>query len=77
MDFSERQPGDLDLDGDIDLYDVRRFLLCATEPESPQTDTGCVAAMLDADVDVDLFDFGLFHGCLSGPDVAGHPACAK
>lgn len=77
VDLSERQPGDLDLDGDIDLYDVRRFLLCATGPESPQTDTGCVAAMLDDDVDVDLFDFDLFHGCLSGPDVLGDPACTE
>lgn len=77
VDLSVRQPGDMDRDGDIDLYDTALFLLCYTGPESSQTDPSCVAALLDADDHVDLFDYGRFHGCMSAPDVLADPACAE
>ena len=76
VDLSERLPGDLDRDGDIDLNDVRLFLLCYTGNDASQTNPGCVAALLDADLDVDRFDYGLLNGCMSGPSVLDHPACA-
>ena len=77
VDLSDRQPGDMDRDGDSDLHDVAGFLRCYTDLESSQTDPACVGALLDADEHVDLSDYALFHGCMSAPGVPADPACAE
>ncbi len=75
-DLSERQPGDMDRDADIDLEDMRLFQICYTGSAAAQADPACVAGMLDADGDIDLADFGLFSGCMAGPDALADPVCA-
>jgi hypothetical protein len=74
-DLSERQPADMDHDGDIDLEDVRYFQTCFTGSGSSQTDPSCVGALLDADSDVDQIDYVMFQGCMSAPYTPGDPAC--
>ena len=75
-DLSERQPADVDHDGDIDLEDMHYFQRCFTGSGSSQTDPTCVGALLDADSDVDQVDYQMFQGCMSGPYTRGDPACA-
>jgi hypothetical protein len=52
-------PGDMDLDGDVDLNDFATFANCymgASVPPAP----GCEICDLDGDNDVDLADFSTF-----------------
>jgi hypothetical protein len=59
------QPGDIDLDGHVDLDDYGSFESCLTGPGSePPPD--CAAADLDEGGTVDLYDFGLFQLALPG-----------
>ncbi len=57
--------GDMDLDGDIDLFDFGVLAICTAGPNDVTLPTGCgdddfVFADLDGDGDVDLGDFRLF-----------------
>jgi len=64
--------GDLDLDGDLDLYDLSVALESFTgtlEPAVP----GCNRADIDGDADVDLDDLGLFIEAMTGPGIPGTP----
>lgn len=54
--MSSMRPGDLDLDGDVDLSDFILFRSCFTGPGQERS-VVCGAADLDGDGDVDLADF--------------------
>jgi|GEM_PF-594501 len=60
-------PGDLDLDGDVDLHDFVLFQCCYTGSGGGPAVCECRRADLDQDEDVDLTDFGLFTIELTGP----------
>jgi hypothetical protein len=51
-------PGDLNVDGHVDLSDTAKFADCLTGP-SVETLPGCALADLSADEDVDLEDFAI------------------
>ncbi|MCP4589575.1 MAG: hypothetical protein GY842_02405 [bacterium] len=59
-------PGDLDLDGDVDLADYAEFAVCFAGPGGGMS-PGCDAADLDCDNDADLLDFAAFQAAFTGP----------
>jgi len=69
-------PGDLNLDGDVDLEDFGRFQACVSGQNIPIALGGCVQANLDCDIDVDIDDLALFQTCVSGADIPGDGYCA-
>jgi hypothetical protein len=74
--FVTWQPGDTDLDGDVDMEDFGRFQTCLRGPGVEQPDADCTRARLDNDPDVDLDDLAIFKACLSGANVTPAPDCA-
>lgn len=82
-------PGDFDVDGDVDDFDITRFAMCVTGPLVPYgandlptacdltRDTfGILLADFDRDGDVDQRDFGIMQRCYSGDGRPGEPGCA-
>jgi hypothetical protein len=69
----EYHPGDLDLDGDVDLADLQGMQGCHDGAGSVVTGA-CVDADLDEDGDVDIDDINMFSDCCNGPDQP--PACS-
>lgn len=67
------QPGDFDLDGDVDQEDFGRLQVCLSGPGMAQNEPSCQRMHLDPDSDVDVDDIALFQQCWSGP---GTPASA-
>ena len=63
-------PGDLDGDGDADLWDYEILVSCLTGP----LEIG--AGDLDDDGDVDLEDFTLWQDCMVGPGLPVDAPCA-
>ena len=61
--MASRRPGDLDLDGDVDLSDFILFQSCFTGPGEERS-VVCGAADLDGDGDVDLADLVVLQGSL-------------
>jgi WD40 repeat protein len=64
-------PGNLDLDGDVDLFDLDVFVDCLAGPDETTPPGGCTPeqfglADLDADDDVDLADFTGFQIAFTG-----------
>ncbi len=70
------QPGDFDLDSDVDQADFGTLQACLSGPNVPQNEAACQAARLDADNDVDDADLAAFRACMSGPAHPANPACA-
>jgi len=68
-------PGDFDLDGDVDLADMARFQTCFTGPDAPRCSPGCDAfdiasndpASSGVDNAIDLADFDALAPLLTGP----------
>jgi len=68
-------PGDFDLDGDVDLLDLARFQTCFTGPDAPRCSPGCDAfdiasadpASSGVDNAIDLADFAALAPLLTGP----------
>ena len=60
-------PGDLDCDGDVDLYDFDVLAGCLAGPDTPYP-TDCDEADFDGDDDVDLTDFAVFQRAFTGPE---------
>jgi hypothetical protein len=60
-------PGDLDLDGDVDLADFGRFQVCITEFEQPGFEEYCEFADVNRDADLTEIDYQKFHDRLAGP----------
>jgi hypothetical protein len=58
-------PGDLDEDGDVDLFDYAVFFSCVTAPGDPP-EPDCSSADMDEDGDVDLLDFGVLQSLFTG-----------
>ena len=63
--------GDLDGDGDVDLYDYAGFALCLAGPEVDAPGDGCTQdqfgmADMNGDGDVDLFDVAMFQEYFTG-----------
>ncbi len=69
-------PGDLNGDGDVDLYDLAEFEACASGPGNPQPGSDCAPARMDEDEDVDQADFSLFQRCLGAENLPSDPGCA-
>jgi hypothetical protein len=69
-------PGDFDVDCDVDKGDFDIFSGCATGPTVPQGDPGCSLTDLDGDGDVDQSDFSILQRCISGQNIPGDPRCA-
>lgn len=67
-------PGDLDIDGDVDLDDFGRLQVCLTG-QGGGVATGCSKADLDKDGDVDKVDITRFIGCVSGANNPGNVDC--
>lgn len=59
-------PGDLDFDGDVDIYDFEILNGCLTGPEVVYP-VNCDVADLDMDGNVDLEDFAMFQEFFDGP----------
>lgn len=55
-----RSCGDMDGDGDVDLFDYEAFLACVTGPDQGPVEPGCERADIDQDGDADLSDWGEF-----------------
>jgi len=69
-------PGDLDDDGDVDRFDVNKFILCISGVGSPHNGSSmCEKADIDSDGDVDQDDFGILQRCFSGEGVQASPEC--
>jgi hypothetical protein len=66
---------DLDRDGDVELEDFGLLQRCLTSDWLPQTEAGCVSALMDDDNDVDQADVGVFLNCFLGPNVPYDPTC--
>jgi len=68
-------PGDFDLDGDVDLRDMARFQTCFSGPQADACASGCDAfdiasadpASSDVDFQIDLADFAALAPLLTGP----------
>ena len=58
--------GDLDGDGDVDLFDYASFTGCITGPGGGPVDPGCEVGDFDCDEDVDLSDFYDFQRAFDG-----------
>ena len=73
LEFSENlvPHGDLDRDGDLDLYDLAEFTRCFSGTEA-QTLPGCAAADFDGDGTVGLDHFAELARTLSGPISFSH-----
>lgn len=74
--YLDSVPGDFDFDGDVDQDDFGRFQSCFSGPGVPQSNPGCMPALLDDDQDVDEADFSIFRKCISGPDILADSDCA-
>lgn len=74
--FDPPVPGDMDLDGDVDMDDFGRFQACLSGAEVEQANPACARAKLDAGADVDGDDLAIFVGCMSGAGVPGDVDCA-
>lgn len=72
-----RQPGDLDLDGDVDSSDFGTFQQCLSGSGVAQNLPECAYARMDGDVDVDQDDYEIFSSCMSGANVTADPFCAN
>jgi hypothetical protein len=59
-------PGDLDLDGDVDLADAALFVDCLTGPNNGPPGGGCAGADLDTDNDVDMRDAAVWTNNFTG-----------
>jgi len=64
-------PGDLDVDGDVDLDDYAIFRDCLAGPDVPTPPGSCSAddfmnADIEADLDVDIYDFTVFQAAFTG-----------
>lgn len=68
------QPGDLDIDGDVDQSDFGLLQACFSGA-GVLVGPDCAAASLDADGDVDRDDATVFLNCMTGPGVPGDPDC--
>ncbi len=58
--------GDMDGDGDVDLFDFERFLECVTGPNGGPVSPTCGDADTDNDDDVDFADFAILQTAFSG-----------
>ena len=67
--------GDIDGDGDIDLYDFAMFQRCYTGDASATSHVECVLSLFDADADIDGVDFAALLPCMGGPDAAPGASC--
>jgi len=65
-DFVDAGPGDVDLDGDIDLDDYGTVAGCLSGPTTAYP-PGCVLCDFDGDGDVDLSEFATFMVSYTGP----------
>jgi len=53
-------PGDLDVNGEINLFDSVLFADCFNGPDGGSVDSACDGGNFDADLDIDLRDFAGF-----------------
>ncbi|GJM25144.1 MAG: hypothetical protein DHS20C16_15590 [Phycisphaerae bacterium] len=60
-------PGDLDIDGDVDLADYGQFQICMTEFGQPGFEEFCKFADVNRDTDLTETDYLKFHDRLVGP----------
>jgi hypothetical protein len=74
---SERIPGDMDRDGDVDQADFGRFQLCLSGPWVAQALPECQDALLDGNDRVDIEDIALFRRCMVGANQPGDSACRE
>lgn len=58
--------GDFDLDGDVDLKDLRAFRNCFSGSSVHYPSPNCAAMDADHDQDVDIFDFMVFQASFTG-----------
>ncbi len=70
------QPGDHDLDTDVDQEDFGWFQGCLSGLDIPAATIPCLCGDFDGDGDVDGGDVSAFVGCMRGPDIPADPACA-
>ncbi len=69
-------PGDHDLDGDVDQEDFGWFQTCLSGIDVPAASVPCLCADFDHDGDVDGGDVTTFAGCMLGPGNPADPGCA-
>lgn len=69
------QPGDFDVDGDVDADDADYLRNCALGPDVPVTQLICQDGLLDDDDDIDQTDFAILQRCITGPDLPPDPNC--
>ncbi len=74
---SQRVPGDLDRDGDVDQADFGRLQLCLTGRYAPISDPACHDADLNGNNRVDEYDKRIFRRCISGTNLPANPDCAN
>ncbi len=68
-------PGDLDLDGDMDLRDFAGLGQCLSGPGTPNTISTCAVSDLNTDQRVDLRDCAAFQRCFSSSQVPVEAGC--
>ncbi len=64
--FGHLNDGDVDGDGDVDLFDFGRWQVCVTGPEGGPVPVACDPFDVDNDTDVDLADYGSFQQLFDG-----------
>jgi len=60
-------PGDMDIDGDVDLADYARFQICLTGFAEPGLEELCAYIDINRDSSLDENDYKKFHDNLAGP----------
>lgn len=60
-------PGDMDIDGDVDLADFARFQICLTSFAEPGLEEFCAFIDINRDSSLDENDYKKFHDNLVGP----------